>query len=81
MPLFVDETGQNCIILYGGANQSITGMQVDETLNHFEKGDIILLQNEINELKYIMEKAYQKGLRIFLTLRHAMKIMELTRCF
>ena len=74
----VDETGQNCIILYGGANQSITGMQVDETLNHFEKGDIILLQNEINELKYIMEKAYQKGLRIFLNPSPCdEKIMEL----
>lgn len=74
----VDETGQNCIILYGGANQSITGMQVDETLKHFEKGDIILLQNEINELKYIMEKAYQKGLRIFLNPSPCdEKIMEL----
>ena len=74
----VDETGQNCIILYGGANQSITGMQVDETLKYFEKGDIILLQNEINELKYIMEKAYQKGLRIFLNPSPCdEKIMEL----
>ena len=72
------ETGQNCIILYGGANQSITGMQVDETLKYFEKGDIILLQNEINELKYIMEKAYQKGLRIFLNPSPCdEKIMEL----
>ena len=53
-------------------------MQVDETLKYFEKGDIILLQNEINELKYIMEKAYQKGLRIFLNPSPCdEKIMEL----
>lgn len=62
----VDENGQNCIILYGGANQSITREQVDDTLSYFEKGDIILLQNEINELAYIMEQAGKKGLRIFL---------------
>ena len=62
----VDESGQNCIILYGGANQSITKEQVDETLKHFEKGDVLLLQNEINELDYIMEQAGEKGLRIFL---------------
>ena len=62
----VDENGQNCIILYGGANQSMTKDQVDETLKQFEKGDIILLQNEINELPYIMEQAGKKELRIFL---------------
>lgn len=62
----VDKNGQNCIILYGGANQSITKDQVDETLKQFEKGNIILLQNEINKLPYIMEQAGKKGLRIFL---------------
>lgn len=62
----VDENGQNCIILYGGANQSITREQVKETLGGFAEGDILLLQNEINELAYIMELAGEKGLHIFL---------------
>ena len=62
----VDEQGQNCIILYGGANQSMTREQIDATLEHFEKGDILLLQNEINEVAYIMEQAGKKGMRIFL---------------
>ena len=35
-------------------------------LSGFEKGDIILLQNEINELDYIIDKAYEKGMQIFL---------------
>lgn len=62
----VDENGQNCIILYGGANQCITKAQIDDTLERFEKGDIILLQNEINEVSYLITQAAKRGLRIFL---------------
>ncbi|MDR1801513.1 MAG: ribokinase [Lachnospiraceae bacterium] len=58
--------GQNCIMLYGGANQNIERSQVDAVLEHFEEGDFIVLQNEISEIGYIMEKAHEKGLRIVL---------------
>ena len=61
-----DKEGDNCIVLYGGANQAITKEQVDQTLNRFEEGDYLILQNEINELDYIMEKAHEKGMRIVL---------------
>ena len=62
----VSQTGQNCIILFGGANQAISREQIDETLSHFEQGDILLLQNEINNLPYLVDQAYQKGMTIFL---------------
>ncbi len=62
----VDEDGQNCILLFGGANRSITREFADEVLDSFEKGDILLLQNEINELDYIIDKGYEKGMRIIL---------------
>ena len=62
----VDKNGQNCILLYGGANRSITKEYVDEVLAHFEKGDILLLQNEINMLDYIIDCAYEKGMMIIL---------------
>lgn len=62
----VDQSGQNCIILYGGANQEITPEQVDETLAHFEQGDILLLQNEINGLEGLIGKAAEKGMKIWL---------------
>lgn len=62
----VDKDGQNCILLYGGANRSITREFVDEVLSAFDKGDIILLQNEINELDYIIDRAYEKGMMIIL---------------
>ena len=58
--------GDNCILLYGGANQSITRAQVDEVLSHFDSGDVLVLQNEINELDYLMERAAARGLRIAL---------------
>lgn len=62
----VDKDGQNCILLYGGANRSITREFVDEVLSAFGKDDIILLQNEINELDYIVDRAYEKGMMIIL---------------
>ena len=62
----VHKNGQNCILLFGGANQEITKTQVDETLASFEAGDLLLLQNEINELSYIIEQAEHKGMKIYL---------------
>lgn len=60
----VDRSGQNCILLFGGANQSQTPEQIAETIAHFTSGDILLLQNEINGLDEIMRCAYARGLRI-----------------
>lgn len=62
----VDENGQNSIILYPGANRQITKEFVDEVLGEFQAGDVLLLQNEINELPYIMKQAYEKGMKIVL---------------
>jgi ribokinase len=61
-----NKDGDNCILLYGGANQSITKEQVDDVLGQFECGDYLILQNEINELAYIMEQAHKRGLKIVL---------------
>ena len=61
-----DKSGDNCIILYGGANQRITKGQAEETIALFQPGDYIVLQNEINEMAYIMEKAHEQGMVIVL---------------
>jgi len=58
------QNGQNCILIHGGSNQKITKADVDETLLQFEEGDYILLQNEINQIAYIMESAHEKGMKI-----------------
>lgn len=62
----VDQSGQNCILLYGGANMTVTKSEVDQVLEDFGEGDVLLLQNEISELDYIIKRAAQKGMRIFL---------------
>lgn len=62
----VDKSAQNCILLYGGANQKLTENYVDEVLNDFESGDILLLQNEVNQLPYIVDQAYAKGMQVAL---------------
>ena len=56
--------GENCIVLYGGANQCVSKSQIDETLKDFEKGDLLLIQNEISSLSYLIEKANEKGMKI-----------------
>lgn len=55
---------ENCIILYGGANEAIACCQVDEVLSHFQRGDLLLIQNEISSLAYLIEKAHYQGLQI-----------------
>ncbi len=62
----VDRSGQNNILLYSGANRKITKEFADEVLANFGSGDILLLQNEISNLDYIIDKAYERGMRIAL---------------
>ena len=62
----VDKNAQNCILLFGGANQSLTEEYIDEVLEHFEAGDILLLQNEVNKLDYIIDRAYDRKLVVAL---------------
>lgn len=62
----VNSNAENCIVLFGGSNQTVTSKQIDEVLNHYEKGDFLVLQNEVNQIDEIIEKAHEKGLIIFL---------------
>ncbi len=56
--------GQNRIILHGGANQSIGEKQIDEVLSHFGKDDVLLVQNEISSMAYLIEQAHEKGMTV-----------------
>ena len=62
----IDENGENAIFIYGGSNQSISEEYIDEVLSHFHKGDLIILQNEINNNAKVIEKAHEKGLTVML---------------
>ena len=60
----VDTNGQNCILLYGGANQSLQEQEIDECLSFFQKGDYVVVQNETNLVGYIITKAHALGLKV-----------------
>ena len=62
----VDQNAQNCILLYGGANRCISADYRKEVFSHFEAGDVIVLQNEVNDLHCIIDEAYEKGMQIVL---------------
>ena len=58
--------GQNCILLFGGANQQVTREQIDHVMEQFSDGDFLILENEISEIGYIMQKAHEKKMKIVL---------------
>ena len=58
----VDKTGQNCILLYGGANRAISSDMIDRVLGRMSPGDMIVLQNEINSVDTLIRKAHAAGL-------------------
>ena len=60
----VNARGENCIILFTGANGCVTEDYADEVFSHFGPDDVLLVQNEISSLPHIIEKAREKGMRI-----------------
>ena len=62
----VDRHGQNSIVLFAGANTQIDRGAIDAALSRFDRGDILLLQNEINDVSYIIAAASKRGLMICL---------------
>lgn len=62
----VDKNAQNCILLFGGANRCIDAAYRKKVFSQFSAGDVIVLQNEINDLHQVIDEAYEKGMRIVL---------------
>lgn len=60
----VDKTGQNCILLFSGANYQIDRSYIEKFLSDTNAGDILLLQNEISGLGDAFEIAKQKQMKI-----------------
>lgn len=59
-----DTDGQNAIICYAGSNGEIRPAEIDEVLDDFEEGDILVSQNEISNVPYLLEMAGKRGMRI-----------------
>lgn len=62
----IDQSGGNSIMVNGGANHKISSEYVDRVIKSFSKGDFLIIQNEINANSYVIEKAKEKGMIIFL---------------
>lgn len=60
-----DDLGNNCIILYPGANRKIPIERVKEVISKFDRDDFIVLQNEVNYVPEIVKLAKEKGMIIF----------------
>lgn len=58
--------GQNSIIILAGSNGSITHEDVDRVLASFAKGDLVVLQNEISSVDYIIDRADELGMIVAL---------------
>ena len=53
----VSDTGENSILLFGGANQSFSLPSVAENINNAEHGDWLVLQHECNLTEEVMKLA------------------------
>ena len=60
----VDAAGQNSIILSPGTNFALTKEYVADVFKEFAEGDMLLIQNEVNELEYIINQAYERKMTI-----------------
>ncbi|EGC84904.1 ribokinase [Anaerococcus hydrogenalis] len=62
----VDDKGENSIVLYKGANFDNDEEFIDKVLDDFGENDVLVLQNEINSMKYLIDRAYEKNMKIVL---------------
>ena len=60
----VSADGENSIFLFPGSNKMVTKEYIDLVLENFDGEDLVLLQNEISNVDYIVEKAFEKGMCI-----------------
>ncbi|MGD9294022.1 MAG: ribokinase [Roseobacter sp.] len=62
--IFVDESGENAIVLLPGANHAISDDTIGAALSEASAGDIFLAQNETNGQAYAARMAQSLGLRV-----------------
>jgi ribokinase len=55
-----------CVLTHSGANLEIKKEEVDRVLASFSNGDLLIAQDEISNLPYIVHSAYQKNMIVAL---------------
>ena len=62
----VDFKGENAIFIFPGANRLMTRSGIDGVLDNFSAGDYLMLQNEINEISYLINAARERRMKVCL---------------
>ena len=62
----VNSAGDNSIILFNGANYLVDKPYIDDVLTNFGEGDMLVLQNEISNIDYLIECAHSKKMKVIL---------------
>lgn len=60
----VDKGGQNSIIVFAGENMRVLEEDIARVLSGFEQGDLLILQNELDNSPAIMRMASERGMTI-----------------
>lgn len=60
----VNPEGENCIVLYHGANHALTADDLGAALAGFGPGDLLLAQNEVNDVGRLLRAGRDTGLGI-----------------
>ena len=56
--------GQNCIIVCGGSNQTVSKDYIDQVLQNFGADDLILVQNETSNVPHAIREAKKRGMKV-----------------
>ncbi len=62
----VDDEGENSIVLYPGANRQIRREEIDNALESATANETLLLQNEINNVPYLIQAGHKRGMKVCL---------------
>ena len=60
----VNAAGENAIVIAGGANRCIEAVDIDRALDGMTERDWLLLQNEINDLPAVLERAAERSINV-----------------
>ena len=60
----VNDAGENAIVIAGGANRALTLADIERALAEVGDGDWLLLQNEINDIELVLQRADESGCRL-----------------
>jgi ribokinase len=61
----VDRQGENSIVVYGGTNRQITEQQIEAAFLQADENDLVLIQNEINNIPFIIQTASRRSLPVY----------------